>query len=327
MASRRCCRKTMMVGTSFGCYVVTCLVYVIFCCVSTSLLAPVLSPYLTPWVAYPPGVILCALCLVCFSMPAWSDPGYLPVSKERRLVDEGETTEVEDMSEGEWVYYHFDGVYFEAQICQSCQLVRPPGTSHCGTCGHCIVNFDHHCPWVGTDVGLRNHLYFIIATGSIALYCGWTLILGVSCMFLYVTGKSDTFLLLMACLLTVMASFFGFGFGLCMGIGHCGFMCADTNTRASKRKRDTPTQLVQAAYAMQASMILDPSRPVIESLTSDEFTTLATPILQRNARCEKRRGWRRIILGKDMPQLLDMPPLEAEKVAWLWTVALAKSQV
>ena len=45
--------------------------------------------------------------------------------------------------------------------CNTCQIVRPPRSFHCGDCGVCIEVHDHHCPWMGTCIGLRNIRYFV----------------------------------------------------------------------------------------------------------------------------------------------------------------------
>jgi hypothetical protein len=46
-------------------------------------------------------------------------------------------------------------------FCDTCNIVRPPRAFHCSYCDFCIEIHDHHCPWMGTCIGLRNLRYFI----------------------------------------------------------------------------------------------------------------------------------------------------------------------
>ena len=47
------------------------------------------------------------------------------------------------------------------RYCHTCNVIRPIHAKHCRTCDNCVLQFDHHCPWVGTCVALRNIRYFV----------------------------------------------------------------------------------------------------------------------------------------------------------------------
>ena len=54
------------------------------------------------------------------------------------------------------------GVYKEVKICSTCNIVKPFRSHHCSDCDNCVINFDHHCPWIGGCVGRRNYIFFFI---------------------------------------------------------------------------------------------------------------------------------------------------------------------
>ena len=61
------------------------------------------------------------------------------------------------------------GHLFDINYCITCDLFRPPRTSHCSICDNCVQKFDHHCMWIGTDVGIRNYKFFYLLVFSIIL--------------------------------------------------------------------------------------------------------------------------------------------------------------
>ncbi|CAD8050487.1 unnamed protein product [Paramecium primaurelia] len=47
-------------------------------------------------------------------------------------------------------------------FCQQCKCPKPERCHHCSICDRCVLQMDHHCPWINTCVGYQNRKQFIL---------------------------------------------------------------------------------------------------------------------------------------------------------------------
>lgn len=69
-------------------------------------------------------------------------------------------------------------------LCSTCRTIRTPRSFHCSSCDVCIEVHDHHCPWMGTCIGLRNLKAFICFLGFTSLHSIFTSVLAFTFFFM-----------------------------------------------------------------------------------------------------------------------------------------------
>ena len=69
------------------------------------------------------------------------------------------------------------GHIFRLKFCQTCRIFRPARTLHCGRCSTCVLEFDHHCNWLGTCLGRRNYRSFYWFVNYLFFLSLWLVVL------------------------------------------------------------------------------------------------------------------------------------------------------
>lgn len=95
-----------------------------------------------------------------------TEPGIIPRSTN---VSGGSTDNIEQI---------VNGTLFVRKWCHTCNIYRPPRGKHCGLCNCCIDKFDHHCTFLSTCIGVRNHRWFIILLIHTILLAAAVLVFG-----------------------------------------------------------------------------------------------------------------------------------------------------
>lgn len=71
-------------------------------------------------------------------------------------------------------------------------IFRPQRTSHCNICNNCVINFDHHCVWLGTCIGRRNYKWFVYFVSLLTSFCLYIIAMSILSVVIQCTLSSDT---------------------------------------------------------------------------------------------------------------------------------------
>ncbi|XP_054818075.1 probable protein S-acyltransferase 1 [Prosopis cineraria] len=126
-------------------------------------------------------VILTALDLAFLFLTSGRDPGIVPRNARPPESDEAFDLPTPSM---EWINgttpqlklprtrdVTVNGHTVKVKFCDTCLLYRPPRCSHCSICNNCVQRFDHHCPWVGQCIGIRNYRFFFMFISTSTILC------------------------------------------------------------------------------------------------------------------------------------------------------------
>ncbi|KAL5546937.1 hypothetical protein UlMin_006624 [Ulmus minor] len=127
------------------------------------------------------GIVLTVLDFSFLFLTSGRDPGIIPRNSQPPESDEAFDMTTSSM---EWINAKasdlkiprvkditVNGQTVKVKFCDTCLLYRPPRASHCSICNNCVQKFDHHCPWVGQCIGLRNYPYFIMFISTSTILC------------------------------------------------------------------------------------------------------------------------------------------------------------
>ena len=151
-----------------------------------------------PKKVYYPLHILCVLAEYYLIMSYITEPGIIPRKCPEYAIKEIESSDNNNEENSEKKKREeLPNIFFERK-CDTCQIMRPPGTSHCRQCDNCVMGFDHHCAFISNCVGKRNRKYFVLF-----LFYGGIFALIATCLivriifYVFITKFSETLLVIL----------------------------------------------------------------------------------------------------------------------------------
>ncbi|XP_052787981.1 palmitoyltransferase ZDHHC12-B-like isoform X2 [Mya arenaria] len=127
--------------------------------------------------------------LVLYYIASMTDPGYVDISQFRQSAGNDHCLDIEsEMSEEETHFSRLDSTRgdnqpldkrnrYKYRYCDYCEIMPPLRSKHCEDCKQCVRRYDHHCPWLETCIGERNHKYFWWFLLVMSILIIWTVVI------------------------------------------------------------------------------------------------------------------------------------------------------
>lgn len=97
---------------------------------------------------------------VCLYHANTTNPGYLP-----RNIPEYDLAIKQVAHFDEWK----QGNNPLSRLCHTCRTIKPLRAKHCRMCNRCVLEFDHHCPYIHNCVGYNNRVSFLGVCSTMTL--------------------------------------------------------------------------------------------------------------------------------------------------------------
>ncbi|XP_021675326.2 protein S-acyltransferase 10 [Hevea brasiliensis] len=101
------------------------------------------------------------------------------------------------------------GTSIRTLTCTYCNVEQPLRAKHCHDCDKCVLQFDHHCVWLGTCIGQGNHCRFWWYLCEETALCLWTGILYIAYLKTNITRAwwKDAIMILLLVALSILLIF------------------------------------------------------------------------------------------------------------------------
>jgi hypothetical protein len=188
--------------------------------------------------------------LLALAFTFFSDPGLIPPRRIRAAAGQEHDFAVATISSTDELFAtlgpHAYVDPYSSQprpVCSTCQIPKPPRSSHCSICQACIMEFDHHCPFVGNCIGARNKRYFVayvVLTGMCSAFLFATSL--AVCILAYLTSPDaadglTAMLQLPGALLCAIATLFSTWAMLPFSCFHIFLLCRNRTTKEHLTRR------------------------------------------------------------------------------------------